>query len=331
MNQILDTTPGGYGGYTSGGSGGGSDKVVRVFAILLILFALTLIGVVGYGMYTNQKEVNNVAENATSAQISVEVNDTKAVIKVSHDKNIKKLIYSWNNSSERTKKYNEKYVEETIDTPAGDNTLHIKVIDENNFETTYDEEISSEKGVDIINPVIDLSVTEEKKLKIVATDETALDYITYRWNDDEEETVYASENDDKEIEVEIEILKGENDLTVVAVDGSSNTTTERTSFTGLTKPEIVVTLSEDGSSIDVKATHENGIESVKLNFNGQDFDVDIGNDNPTEIQFAQNLEVGENRIIVTVKSIDGTETKFDGQCTYGNSGDERSEEDSDSN
>lgn len=318
MNQILDYNPN-----SKSSKSGGSDKVVRVFAIVLIIFAIALIAVVGYGMISNKKQADNAIVEQTQANIAVDVEETQATIKVTHDKNIQKLVYSWNTSSERTIKASEKYIEEKIDIPAGDNTLHIKVIDEIGIETTHDEEISSEQGVDIINPVIELSL-DGKKLKISATDETALDFLTYRWNEENEETVYADEGS-KEITTEVEILKGKNDLTVVAVDTSNNTTTETKSFTGLTKPEIKVTLSEDGSSIEIRAEHESGIESVSYNFNNVDYDVDIGSGNPTTIQFEQKLEVGYNRIILTVKSIDGTESKFDGECSYGDAGDTTSQ------
>ena len=315
MNQILDYNPN-----SKQNKSGGSDKVVRVFAIILIIFAIALIAVVGYGMVSNKKEASNQNEQVTYAKIEVSSEDTQATIKVTHDKNIQKLIYSWNTGSERTIKGSSKYMEEKIDIPAGDNTLHIKVIDEKGVESTHDEEISSDQGIDIINPVIELIPTEDKKLQIKATDETAMDFITYRWNEDDEETVYAEEGS-KEISIEIDILKGENDLTVVAVDGSSNTTNETKRFIGLTKPEITVTASEDGSSIDIKAEHENGIKEVLFNFNGVDYNVDIGDQTPTSIEFTQALESGyNNRIILTVKSVDGTESTFDANCAYGESG-----------
>ena len=313
MNQILDYNP----NSSSGSNGGGSDKIVRVFAIILIIFAIAVVCVIGYSKVTNKQKIESEVEQITYANIEVETADDGATIKVSHDKNIQKIIYSWNTSSERTITGTGKYMEETIDVPAGENTLHIKVVDENGIETTYDEEVSAEEGVDIVNPIIDLAVTDDKKLKITITDETGLDFMTYRWNEEEEKTVYADE-ESKEITTEIEILKGENDLTIVAVDSSNNTTTETKSFTGLIKPEITVTLSEDGSSIDIKAVHENGIESVIYKFNNVDYNVDIGDGHPTEIEFPQKLEVGYNRIILTVKSVDGTETTFDGECTYGN-------------
>ncbi len=321
MNQILDYNPN-----SNFNKSSGSDKIVRVFAIILMIFAIVLIAVVGYGMYKNKKEVNTAQTEQTKANIAVEIKEKQATIKVTHDKNIQKLIYSWNTKSERTIPGSSKYMEETIDVPFGDNTLHIKVIDANGFETTHDEQISSEEGADLINPVIELSPSENEanKWKIKATDETALNFITYRWNEGEEETVYADEGS-KELETEIEILKGKNDLTVVAVDTSNNVTTEMKSFTGLTKPVVTVTLSEDGSSINIKATHENGIESIGFNFNNQELGIDIGNDNPTIAQFSKDLDVGYNRIILTVKSVDGTETKFDGECTYGNTGSDSSE------
>ena len=326
MNQILD-----YDVNSNSKKPNNSDKVVRIFAIILIVFAIVLIAVVAYGMVSNKKEVKNISNQVSQANISVEVDGTDAKISVTHDTNIQKVVYSWNGSSERTENGDGKFFEKTIEVPAGDNTLHIKVIDENGNETTHDEEISSEEGVDILNPVIELSVTDEKKLKITVTDETALDFMTYRWNEGEEQEVYADE-DSKKIEIEIDILKGENDLTIVAVDKSNNTTSETKNFTGLTKPEITVTLSEDGSSIDIKAEHENGIKSVEYNFNNEDKNVDIGDGTPTSIQFEQKLEVGYNRIIITVTSTDETTSTFDGECNYGdassNSSDNESNNDS---
>lgn len=316
MNQILDYDNSRNNGNPIKPSGDGTDKIVRIFAILIMVFAVALVGVVGYGMFFSNNKENNTEQISSKANVDVNVDGDQAIIEVTHDKVIKEIIYSWNSSSDRTIQCKEKYVKQEIDVPAGNNTLYIKVIDEDGGETEYSEEISSEEGVDILNPVIELSVTDDKKLKITAKDETALDFITIRWNDDDEETVYADE-DSKEISTEIEILKGENDLTVIAVDTSNNTTKESKSFKGLTKPEIKVELVDDGSKINIKAQHEKGIKSVKFNFNNVDYNVDIGNENPKEIEFEQPLETGYNRIILTVNSVDDTETVFDGECTYG--------------
>lgn len=318
MNQILDYNP----NKKSSGSSSGSDKVVRVFAVLLVIFSICLLGSGLYGIYKNKETEKGQEQKPTYATISTLQEGEQVTVSVTHDKAIEKMIYSWNTSAERSVPGGSaKTLEKVLDLPAGTNTLHIKVIDSEGVESSYEEEFVSESGLDILNPVISINVVDGegeeklKKLKISATDETQLDFITYRWNDEDEVKVEATEENPKEISLEIDILRGTNDITIVAVDSSNNTTTETKSFTALTKPEITVTLSADGSSLDITATHENGIASVYYTLNDQPYEGTFDN-NPTTVQFAQGLEVGYNRIILTVKSVDNTETVFDGECTY---------------
>ena len=120
--------------------------------------------------------------------------------------------------------------------------------------------------------------------------------------------------------LELDILRGVNDITIVAVDSSNNTTTETKNFTALTKPEVIVTLSADGKNLEIETTHENGISNIYYTLNGREyqanFDGDPENPNPTVVNFTQALDEGYNRFILTVKSVDETETVFDGECEY---------------
>ena len=190
------------------------------------------------------------------------------------------------------------------------------MVDVDGNETTYEEEIVAENGTDIINPVISLTVTEQKKLKITVTDETALDFITYRWNADEEVRLEA-EGDKKTIETEIDILKGTNDITIIAVDSSNNTTTETKSYTGLTNPEITLTLSADKTKVNVAVKHENGLKGITGNINGQDFNVSGVEEGTTDLNFDLSLEEGVNKIKVIASSVEGTETTVEQEFTYG--------------
>lgn len=303
MNQILDYSPN-----KGERKSSGSDKIVHFFAIIMIVFALGLIGVAGFNMYKNAQEKNKAVVTKEEAKIEVVQEETQAIIKVTHTKAIEKIIYSWNSGKETTiKGTGEANVEETIPLPAGQNTLHIKVIDIENGETTYEGEFASESGADILNPVIKLDVTTEKKLRITATDETSLDFITYRWNDSEEVKVDANPEDNKKIEVDIEILKGVNDLTISAVDSNNNTTTETKSFTGLTKPEVTIIVSADKLTAQVTVKHDNGIKEIKLSLNDVEYPVPVEG-NPKEFAFNINLAQGQNKIVVTSTSVDSTET-----------------------
>lgn len=324
MNQILDYNP----SKKSGGTSSGSDKVVRVFAVLLVLFALGLLISGAIGIHKNNQTQKAPVDKATYASITAtQTEEGKVAVSVTHDKAIEEMFYSWNTSAERSfKGEGSKSLEKELDMPAGTNTLHIKVVDVNGVESSFEKEFTAEDGLDILNPVISITVIDGegedklKKLKITATDETKLDFITYRWNDDEEIKVEAEESKPKEIVLELDILRGVNDITIVAVDSSNNTTTETKSFTALTKPEVVVMLSADGSSLEIETTHENGIAKIYYTLNGREYQAvftdDAENPPPPSVNFTQALDEGYNRFILTVTSVDDTETVFDGECEY---------------
>ena len=308
MNQILDYNP----NKNSGKKSSGSDKIVKIFAIILAIFAVCLLGGGAYGLYKNQSKSEIPTEAATKAQINIEQKETTAIIKVTHDKIIEKLIYSWDEEKETTiKGSGESAMEEEISLFAGEHTLNIKVTDVEGNETAFQQSITSKNGEDKLYPVIDLKVTEEKKLRITATDETAIDYVTYRWNNDEEQKVEVSE-DEKKIEFDIEILRGNNDLTIVAVDKNMNTTTEVKSFAGVTKPDVKITISADKKLAKVEASHENGIKEIKLKVNNEDYTVELPAEDPTPKEISFDVELpneSSNVIKVTAISVDETETE----------------------
>lgn len=306
MNQILDYNP----NKSSGGGSSGSDKVVRVFAVLLACFAICLLVGGGIGLYKNKQKANVVVDEPTKAKITVEQQETKVIINVSHDKAIEKLIYSWDSEKETSVKgTGESTLTAEVPVIAGTHTLNIKVTDIEQVETTYEQEITSEVGEDKLYPVISLEVTDQKKLKITATDETSIDFVTYRWNDDEEQRIDVSE-DEQKIEFEIDILKGKNDLIIVAVDKNSNSTTEQKSFTGVTKPDIKITIAADKKTGEIYCYHENGIKEIALRINEIDYQVDIGTETPTEVTLPlPELTEEKSTIVVKATSIDDTVTE----------------------
>lgn len=306
MNQILDYNP----NKSSGGGTSGSDKIVRVFAALLACFAICLLVGGGIGLYKNKQKNDVVVEAPTQAKIEVQQQDTKIIINVSHDKAIEKLIYSWDSEKETSVKGTGKSTL-TAEVPviAGTHTLNIKVIDIEQVETTHEQEFTSDVGEDKLYPVIALEVTDQKKLKITATDETAIDFVTYRWNDDEEQRVDVSEDETK-IEFEIDILKGKNDLIIIAVDKNGNSTTEPKSFTGVTKPDVKITIAADKKTGEVYCYHENGIKEIALRINEIDYQVDIGTETPTEVTLPlPELTEEKSTIVVKATSIDDTVTE----------------------
>lgn len=206
-----------------------------------------------------------------------------------------------------------------ISLPAGTHTLTVKVTDVDGNDTIYDEEIYSENGEDKVNPEIKTTVDQAtKEIVITATDETELDYVTYRWNDEEEQRQDADSENPKQIKFNIEIPKGTNDLTIIAVDKNNNSTTKTDKYTGVTKPEIKVTVSEDKKSVHVDCYHENGLSEISVRINdGETRNVDgLSAENPrTEAGFDFGLEGEKNTVIIKARSVDGTETEVTEEIT----------------
>ena len=282
MNQILEFGTEKRGKSPKGhGEGSASDKIVKVFAIILMIFA---IGLIASGVYSLVKNNNDSSDSSgeTTTQVKAKINavldeaNGTVILTVESDIAISKIEYNWNTNTATTiDGQNQTSIEREINLPSGSNTLNVKVTDSEGNQTSESFDFESDSGNDIISPNITLETTEDNNLLITAEDETEMSFITYRWNDEEETTVYVDDDSDDKttITVEIEIPEGTNTITVVAVDSSYNTNTQTGTLTGLLKPEITYELSEDGSEITFYCTHSSGIKEIYYTLNDQPYAV----------------------------------------------------------
>ncbi len=281
-----------------------------IFAILCIVFGLILAGVAGFNMLKNKQEGQTLPV--------VEILQEGAVLKINiaHDKIIDKIVYSWNQSTETVLQgMGRTELQETISLPKGTNNFVLKVTDINNKTTTYQNTYTLPEG-DVTNPEIELLV-ESSKVKIVAKDETELAYIIYYWNDEDETTVQVREDSLQQIEEKIDILKGENTLTIVAVDKAGNEATKEQVFKGVKKPKIE--LGKDGTNLIITVTDEEGIQKIEYTLNGIEHSTDPQNTgtplNRKELKITQPLEQGENKITIKAYNISGLEVEVSGEAT----------------
>lgn len=306
MNQIL---------YTNNQKKKGGpleiNTILRIFAILCIMFGLILVGQGVFAMLNQQEEV-------TSTVPLVEINQEGDTLKlmIKHDKIIDRIIYSWNENQEVVLQGKGRLeLEETIDVPIGSNTLVLKVIDVNGKTVSYSQMYELAEG-DVIKPEIELLV-ESSKVKIVAKDETALDYILYYWNEEDETKIDVREDSLKQIEEKIDILKGENTLTIVAIDKAGNETVKEQTFKGVKKPKI--DLARSGNELIIKVTDEENIQKIEYTLNGKYYSTDPQNTgaslNMKELEIKQPLEQGENKITIKAYNINGLETEVSGEAT----------------
>jgi len=306
MNQIL---------FVENSKKGGALEVktiVKIFSIIIIIFGIILIGQGSFAMF------NNNTVNTTDTVPLVIVNQNGAVldVRIKHDKIIDKIVYTWSGSGEvvlQGKGRTE--IEEEIDIPKGTDTLTLKVTDISGKVVSYQEEYELTVK-DITMPAIEL-IVENSKIKIVAKDETALDYIIYYWNDEDETKIEAREDSLKLIEAKISTLKGQNLLTIIAVDKAGNESIKEQTIKGAKKP--VISLAVDGDELIIKVTDEEEIKKIEYDLNGVAYSTDPNNEGNSlgvkEVEFRQKLQAGQNIITITAYNIDDLTDEITGQAT----------------
>ena len=249
MNQIL------YVGENKGNGPIAIKSIVKFFAIVIIAFGIILIGKGSYAIYKNI-EINS-GDNIPVVYMN-RVNNT-VVIKAEDNIEISKLIYSWNKGEETILLPNSKKVEEVVLLPNENSVLNVTIVDTKGKETKFMQEWNIE-GTDIRKPEIEITTDEDiRKITIIARDETEINYLIYKWN----------ENDKLKIQETIDMILGENKLTVKAVDKNGNTETLEKTIIISSKP--VIAIKQSNGKLAVTINDEVGIKKVTLNINGQTY------------------------------------------------------------
>ena len=279
--------------------------IVRFFAVFIMLCAIVL---AGEGSYALHKEIDE-SKPENIPDLSLTRDGDIVILKIEHNTEISKVNYRWNDGEENSIPEGTTYVEEEILLPDGNNVLNITVIDMKNREYQFIKEYNLE-GVDITKPNIEVTQTEEgtANISIVASDETAITEMTYKINDEQEVTVQATEDGQKEITQDITLPEGQNTLTVVARDTTDNVTTYEKQIIVSSKPTIEI-VSQEGNTITLKISDKYGLKDVIVNLNGKVYssrDIDQNpNVNKNEIYVPLELQSGNNVLSIEVTNVNG--------------------------
>lgn len=287
------------------------NNIIRFFAITIIIFAIFIISHSSYAIYRDSK--GNNTDNL--AQISISrINDT-LIVDVNSEYIIDKFKYNWLNSTQTSVMEGMTNFQEEIILPNGNDVLTIILEDETGRAVTYTKEIFLE-GVDILKPTIDISQGQGSSIRITATDETQIEYITYRIDDGEEIRVNKNNEDDTRIEYAVtDLPRGEHTLYVTAVDSSGNfETDENPVIVSSDRPTITgLSIDNENGRIIIEAADVDGIASIEVNLNGAVYRME--DVNRTEATFSLNLQEGTNTISIKITNVNGLSvegaTEFD--------------------
>ena len=269
------------------------QNILKFFSIVIIIFGVFMIGSGSYSMY---KDVNKEEVNSKPVIYVEQTSETEILLKVTHDKELSKITYEWNDERATEIPCNsKKEIETRIQLPTGTNRLMIHVNDVNGQDIQHEQTYTVEGDINInIEP-------EGNNLKITAYGKNQLQYMTYRW--DEEEEIQVDINDEQ-IEQIIEIPKGLHTLTVIVVDEKNQTESKEQEVNGVTKPKVEITT--DGSdNFIIKASDEQGIKKIEFIINETekyrlDLEAELSLEDRKEFEYAYPLHDGENKLEVIV-------------------------------
>ena len=269
---------------------GNIKTVIRVFSVLIIIFAIAIITQSVLALNSNEWKPKD------HPKVTMDKMGKEVTIGVLTENPIKELIYKWNDGEETTVSGNGTVkMEHIVDLPNGNNILNVYVIDYYGNKTYYQNQFIYE-SMDQVKPTIDLAKTGNK-LKITAKDETKMLYLIYQWNDEEQIRTDVEDNE-KEISVEIEVRKGQNNLTLIAVDGEENKAQRVEKIIGDVKPTL--TLTAEGKNVVINAKDDEGIEKIEVTIDDKKEEQEV---NQKEITAKVPITPGRHKLKIVVTNV----------------------------
>lgn len=301
MNQILSFQ-------TIGNSKIQLKKVIRFFSIFIILFALILVIEGSFGYYKNKNKKVVIKE---TPDINIQRDNGTTILNITSNIGVQKVIYSWNDGIEDSVEEGGKNnVEVKIPTTIGTNDLNIKIIDSNgntivynpvkiSYEENQEENVNWEEAIKTDKTKPKVSIESVKgKIVITATDDVKMSYVTYSWNEEEENKITGLSDDEKTLTTEIDstnVKKGTNKLIVKAYDKAGNVETVEKEVQGANGSEIQV--NQENGELVVNVKNDINITKIEYNFNGEEKTID--NINQKEYTFKLQMKDGENKISIS--------------------------------
>lgn len=306
-----------------------TKKIIKFFCFAIIVVAIIIVAIKLYGLYENKK----IIANSDTPEISIirENDETKEItIKATCEDGIQYLVYTWNNEQENRVNLNgSTSFERIIEIPDNTmNNLKVEVVSVKGASNQATEVF--EKDIDNNKPSIDSITIINKKLNIQVSDDSGIKYLSYKWENEEEVTIEAEENNNQTMSVELDIQRGTYKLYVTVVDIYGNEETLSRLITGVNEPEISVI--KYGDTVNVTVTHDMGFKKIEFIINNKKYIYDENyskyDKNKTTIEFNFPLQSGENLVQINAYSLeklsenDGEELenyafkRFTGKCTY---------------
>ena len=300
MNQILSTNIPRDDRNNKHNNGPASTKsILKFFGIAICIFGVLLIGAGGYMIYESKIQQSQELEPTISIE---NINTNTIMLKITNQKVISQIKYSWNDEEEKTVNGNNgKYLEQKITVPSGTNTLHVLIIDEDGKEITYEKQYEVKSNINF--------EVSGNKIKITYNGEAGISYLTYRWDDEEEQRIDIN---DTIVNEEIDAIRGLHTLTVVMVDEDNNMEQKQQKINGVSKPKVSVKADDSKEHFVIDVSDEEVLSKIVIRLDEdseQEYEVNLEGMDLKEATYVVpdpiRLKDGENIIEVIVYNESG--------------------------
>lgn len=273
------------------------NSIVIFFAISIIILGICMVS----GSVYARTRINETVEANAKPTVEIIRDDEKNKIEiyVKHIRGITEIAYRWNENEEKViNGGNRTELRTELDLVGGTNILTVKVKEENG------QTVSHQKTFTVANiPEIELQAVSNG-VKVIATSENGIEYITYKWDNNEAQKIEVGQNNYEGI---INVPKGKHTLTIEVIDEEGNKGTKTETIVGDTEPTLTlraVRKEDNQIYFIVDAEDDEGTEKIEITFNGETETIDV-NDKTYhhEIQAVS----GENKIKVVVYNINGVQ------------------------
>lgn len=281
------------------------EGIVKFFAVALIVFGTVFIGQGSYAIYKNVEE--NKPQNIPNVQLA-RLNDN-AIVYVQSKNIISKIVYSWGDGQESAIPIGTTYAEEEITLLGTNSVLNLTIEDINGKQYKYQKEYKLE-GVDITKPSINIETSNGSNImKITATDEKEIAYLSYQWEGEEKVEIFAEQQGQTQITKEIELTPGIKKITIIAKDANGNVEEilEKEIEIYKSEPKMTLQRMQNGKIINIIIEDEDGLQEVTVNINGQESSKKDINGKVVKVLNIE-LQEGNNTISATAINIHGCTT-----------------------
>ncbi len=296
-------------------------KIIIVFSVLILLLAIVIISATAIGMIKQKNEdKQDPIANLNKPTVTIKKIENGCSIYAEYDEGLQKITYRWNDGDSMEKNmYGATKFERTIEIPEGDsNIFYFEAIGSDGSVNTV-EKIFTNDGIEEydsrpqLERNFDYTRGENGVFEIIAKSDAGMKSVTYQVNDGEMQTVNSTEDNQKEIKIEIEAKRGNNKIYMIATDINGKTTEKNETIIGVKKPEIDIKL-ELPRTLKININHDMGFKKVVIKINNKEIVYDENHPayNPEfqTLNLEEELSVGRNNIEVKVYTLEYPEREY---------------------